>query len=581
VIRRAALVVCFMAASVAWAELSVRSEVDTQKLGVEDQVQLSITVSGGSVPGIPLPALTNLIVASGPASSSQVSFVNGTISQALTHTYWLQPKAPGKAEIGPVQIGSGADVKTAPAITLEVVPGSIRQQQQQQQAPDPMDPFAGGDPFERFFGRGRRGPAVQPKVFMEAALSRNRVYVGEPVLLTYYVYTQTNITDIRANEGPTYTGLWSEVLERPKQAPGGEPATVNGESFRRFPIEQRLLFPTKAGAITIPALGFKIAVARGGGFFDPMSGTAVVERTTKPVALTALPIPQTPDFSGAVGHFTASADLDKTQVAIGDAATLRFSVKGSGNLKWVDRAPELSIPGAKIYPPQVKSDLQTTTSGISGTKTWEFIIVPETAGTLAVPPLHLTYFDPQTGQLAEATTEPRTLVATGSAAPAGSAPVPAASTARAGGPLALRSELDLPHHFLPRLSPRTLAAVLVVLLLVHAGFFVVAWLGEHRRVASGAPAPSRDVRRALGELSRAERDGLSKEAAVALIERTLHDVFGPLDDTGTAPETARERAARDVLQEVYFIRYAPQLGDYSEKIREVARRAADVVRRYA
>jgi hypothetical protein len=52
-------------------------------------------------------------------------------------------------------------------------------------------------------------------------------------------------------------------------------------------------------------------------------------------------------------------------------------------------------------------------------------------------------------------------------------------------------------------------------------------------------------------------------------------------EASSATDGDRERAARTLLQEIQFIRYAPQLGDYSEKIRDVAARAADVVRRWA
>jgi len=66
-----------------------------------------------------------------------------------------------------------------------------------------------------------------------------------------------------------------------------------------------------------------------------------------------------------------------------------------------------------------------------------------------------------------------------------------------------------------------------------------------------------------------------------MIERTLHGVFGPIEENGAPPAGERERAIRDVLQQVQFIRYAPQLGDYSEKISAAAGHAADVVRRWA
>jgi hypothetical protein len=79
-------------------------------------------------------------------------------------------------------------------------------------------------------------------------------------------------------------------------------------------------------------------------------------------------------------------------------------------------------------------------------------------------------------------------------------------------------------------------------------------------------------------LERAGGGGLTKEAAATLIEKTLHDVFGPLEGE---EDGERGRAARAILQEVHFLRYAPQLGDYSETIRDLAARAREVVRRWA
>lgn len=96
----------------------------------------------------------------------------------------------------------------------------------------------------------------------------------------------------------------------------------------------------------------------------------------------------------------------------------------------------------------------------------------------------------------------------------------------------------------------------------------------------GGSASRRSVRTALRDLERARGGGMTKEAAAALIETALHDLFGPIEDGGP-PGGERERAAREILEEARFLRYAPQLGDYSEKIREVASRAADVVRRRA
>jgi hypothetical protein len=562
------------APSASAAESTVRAEVDARKVGVEDQVQLDLVVEGDTnlAEEVALPPLQGLRVAGGPSVSTQMSFVNGVTSQRRVYTWVLRPAAVGTAEIGAFEVKLASGRKTTAPIALEIVAGSIRPAQRRRASA--LDPF-GADPFGGLLGgRGANRPA--PKVLVKALASRDRVHVGEPVLVTYYVYTQTSITDLRAGDAPQYPGFWSEDLPQPEGGPRGEPATLDGERFERFPFLRKVLFPTRAGSLTIPPATFHVGVAPRG-FFD--AGDRSVTRTSDAVTVTVLPIPEEPGFAGAVGKFRATATLDKADVALGEAATLRFRVEGSGNLKWIDKAPELSVPGAKVYPPSTSSDLKTGPAGIAGSKTWEFAIVPETGGRLEVPALGFAYFDPAAGRIVRSETAPLALSVRGAAASSAPAFVPSAPS-RAPGQLALRAELD---QAVSRLSPapRTVAIALLAALAFHAALFVGPGLADRLRAARGRPAPRRTTRAALGEIERIGRDGPGKEAAAAALERALHEVFGPLENgSGSLPDE-RERAARAVLEEVRFLRYAPQLGDYSDQIREVAARAAEVVRRWA
>jgi hypothetical protein len=556
----AALVPCS-----ASAEFTLRSEVDARKIGVQDQLQLTITVEGSAAPDeIPLPALANLDVAAGPYQSSQVSIVNGRMSQSRSLTYVLQPRAPGKAEIGAVQAAG----QSSPAIAIEVVAGSIRPAEPPRQLG--RDPF--GDPLEEFFGQ-RRGRAAAPRLLMEAVPSRTRLKVGEPLVLTYWLYTQTAVADLQFKEAPQFAGFWVEDLEREKAPPAGEPATVEGQSYRRFPVLRKLLFPTKAGTLAIPASRFRVGLARTG-FFDAGGS---VERATKPVSIEVEPLPDAPGFAGAVGRFRAAASLDRDAVPLGEAVTLRFRVEGTGNLKWIDRGPELAVPGAKVFPPQAKSDLRTTPEGIVGSRTWEFVVVPETSGAVLIPPLAFSYFDPAAGRVVTSEAGPLSLRVEGGTVAAG---VPAAASAsaaaRATGSLPLRSDLDRPAGSM--LTSRALAAIAGLALLLHAGLWGADRLRGGLSGSGGKTASPRSVRAALNDLERASREAMSKEQAASLVEKAIGEAFGGIPD---ADDSERARAVRALLDDVRFVRYAPQLGDYSDKVRDLAARAAEAVRRWA
>jgi hypothetical protein len=548
------------------ASYTVRSTVDATRIGVEDQVQLTITLEGSDAPeAVALPTLTNLVVAGGPFQSTQVSIVNGRMTQTRSWTYVLQPQEEGRAEIGPVTAGT----ETAPALAIAVAPGRLLDR-------DPSrgsDPF-GLDPFGDAFGRRRpQRRATEPRVLVVASPSRTALRVGEPLLLTFHLYTQVAVSDLNFKEAPQFTGFWTEELERPETRPSGEAATLSGESYRRFPILRKLLFPTRAGKLEIPAATFRIGLpARG--FFD--SGRTV-ERATKPVTVTVESLPEAPGFSGAVGRFAASATLDRDTLPLGDAAILRLRVEGSGNLKWIDRPPAVAVPGAKVYPPQVKSDLKVTPQGIRGSRTWEFVVVPETTGSLEVPSVSFLYFDPKVQKIVAAETDPLPLhVEGGTVAPG--APVAPAIALGNGGALPLRADLDPPVLALPPLGGRAVAILAALVLLGHAGLWGAGLLrGAFRRVG-GRTTPVRSVRAALRDSARAGQAGVTKEQAAALLDKGLHEAFG---DIASDDESERARAVRALLSEVHFVRYAPQLGDYSETLGALAGRAGEAVRRWA
>lgn len=567
--RRAALLLLLAPAAASADAFTLRSEVDARKVGVEDELQLTITIEGSGGPDeIPLPVLTNLEVVGGPFQSTQVSVVNGRLSQSRSATYALRPRAVGKAVVGPVQAGE----QTAPAISIEVVPGRLLQRDAQPRSPFGLDPFA--DPFEGLLGRARRDRAA-PKLLLQSTASRTRLHVGEPLVLAYSLLTQTSVTDLQFKEGQQFSGFWVEDLERPEGPPSGEAATVAGESYRRFLVLRKLLFPTKAGTLTIPAATARIHLARRG-FFD---NAEVVERSTQPVAVTVDPLPDAAGFSGAVGRFRATASLDRDEVPLGEAATLRFRVEGTGNLKWIERGPHVQLKGARVFPPQAKSELKATPEGIAGSRTWEFVVVPETSGKVEVPPLSFSYFDPKAGQIMTADAGPLALRVEGGGAASGGRPTsapPVAGAAHAASAPALRSELD--PQSARDLSSRTLAALAGLALLLHAGIWGAARLSGAARRGAGRLASPRAVRAARHDLARVGREPMSKEQAAALVEKALHEAFGEVTD---GDDGERARAVRALLDDARFVRYAPQLGDYSDKVKDLAARATEAVRRWA
>ncbi|HEY6546511.1 MAG TPA: BatD family protein, partial [Vicinamibacteria bacterium] len=433
-------------------EPGVHSDVDARRIGVEDVVQWSLRLEGAAVQAegeIAVPPLKNLKVVGGPSVSTQISLVNGRMSQTKTYTWVMQPLAAGAAEIGALKLKLPSGEATAPAIAIEVGAGSLRPRTR----PRATSPF-GADPFGDMLEpqRARTGG----KLFVEAVPSRSKVRVGEAFLLTYFIYARgVRPTDMQSSGTPQYPGFWAENVESP-DPPREEEVTFEGETYLRFPIYRKLLFGTRAGDVTIPPLTVRVALARQSLFDSGM----VVERSTKPVKLKVEALPAAAEAQGAVGRFKVQTTVEPRSLRLGDAATVRFRVEGSGNLKWVEKGPELVVPGAKVFPPQVKSNLQARMDGFAGSKTWEYVVVPETSGRITIPALPFTWFDPAEGKLASQEGAPIDLEVQAAANAAG-LPTPVAVAPRGRGSLALRDALDRAPLLRP-LSARVLLIALIV-----------------------------------------------------------------------------------------------------------------------
>ena len=154
-------------------------------------------------------------------------------------------------------------------------------------------------------------------------------------------------------------------------------------------------------------------------FSDPYFGerqqmharAEAVEIDVKPLPAAGRP----PEFSGAVGQFTFSAEGSPRQVKVGDPVTMKLTVSGRGNFDRVE-APALSeSSGWRVYPPSANFHSEDEIS-IRGTKTFELAVIPETKKT-AMPVFAFAYFDPEQEKYVTLRSEPAALTVEGGAPP--------------------------------------------------------------------------------------------------------------------------------------------------------------------
>ncbi len=387
----ALLIVLLSGSNAPGQDIQATASVDSDIVGVQDQFQLTITISGkdsGDAEDPRLPELRDFKIVSGPSISSQFQWINGRTSSSKSFTYILIPKKEGQFTIDAVEVPAGNKIHRTQSIQIRVTSAPRNQSPQQQTPFAPFDPF-GEEPAQ---GRRLSGDAV----IVQAELDRNSAYVGQQVTLSYLVYTQIGITGIQLQENPPLSGFWVEDLEVEKN-PAGVRSMIDGREYLVYTIKKQALFATTTGKLRIPSSTFAFSVSTGGSFFGIFDRTETLYRQNRELFIDIKPLPvagRPTDFSNAVGAFILSASIDKKQAATGEAVALRVKLEGQGNLKMI---PDISLPpfpDFTIYSSKHDDNIRTLDRNqIGGDKTWEYAIVPKAPGRQTIPPLSFSYFN--------------------------------------------------------------------------------------------------------------------------------------------------------------------------------------------
>jgi tetratricopeptide (TPR) repeat protein len=389
----------------AWGQdVQVTASVSSDTVGIQDQFQVSVTVTGkdsGDAENPRFSRMQGFKVVSGPSIGTQFQWVNGKSSSSKSFVYILIPEKEGQFTIDPVEVRVGGKIFKTQPLQVRVTSAPSNPPP----APQRQRPFAPFDPFDDETAPSRR-PAGD-SVFIRAELDRTSAYPGQQVTLIYKLYTQVSVNGIQLQENPPLSGFWIEDLQvDPK--PKAERLVVKGREYQAFVIKKQALFATTTGKLKIPSCTFAISAGIGGDIFGIFSQTETLYRKTDEIALDVKPLPTTDrpaDFHNAVGSFTLTASMDKNQVATGDAVALRVKLEGRGNLKTI---PDISIPALPdftIYSSK-RADASRSFAGdqVGGDKTWEYVIVPKAPGRQTIPSLSFSFFDPERDKYETVTT---------------------------------------------------------------------------------------------------------------------------------------------------------------------------------
>ncbi|MDT8392517.1 MAG: BatD family protein [Bacteroidales bacterium] len=378
-------------------------------VSVGDRFQLTYTanVSGGKFKA---PSIENFRVLSGPNISTSQSYqvINGRMTQSVSvsYVYYLQAYAEGTFKIPPAGLDHEGKEYQSNAVEIKVIQGNA-----QASAAN-----AGNQGAQKATADQSQQQSTGDDVFLRTYVSNRNPYQGEQVIVTYKIYTaNVPISEIDFQNSASFPGFWATNLLDTRQQIQPEEEVIDGRQFLSGTLYRGALFPQKSGSITIgPKKLNCTAQIRTEGvkrvrdpffdsffddpFFNNRYKNVRLELESNAVNINVKPLPvegKPAGYSGAVGSFSLKGSVDNTELKVNDAITLKLEISGSGNLELINTPDVNWPPDFETYEPKVINNLSTSNSGVSGSRTFEFLAIPRSAGDFTLDPIELSYFDPR------------------------------------------------------------------------------------------------------------------------------------------------------------------------------------------
>jgi hypothetical protein len=106
------------------------------------------------------------------------------------------------------------------------------------------------------------------------------------------------------------------------------------------------------------------------------------------------PPPPPKGFSGLVGSFDIEASMSKRHLEVGESATLRLTVSGTGNVQMINEPELAELPSFKVYGDQPERSINRSGRSLTGSRSFSKALVPLEPGEWILPSVEIVYFDP-------------------------------------------------------------------------------------------------------------------------------------------------------------------------------------------
>ena len=359
-------------------QINFEVSVSKKQLGLNERLRVDFAIDKPGDNFRP-PSFSSFRVISGPMQSVSNVFVNGKRTYSMTYTYFITPLKKGVFDIEQASIEYEGNVYKTTPVTINVTEAVAIPR-------DPNDPKY----------------IVDEKLHLAAEVSKRSPYVNEPITIVYKLYFAQNVnpTDVDVVDMPKYNDFWSYNVDIPNR--NIDTSIYKGERYNFVEWRKVVLYPQRAGKLEIKPLSLDVTVNVPTGkrdFFQRVIYTQVPKLISAGnLTINVKPLPtegQPDDFGGAVGNFNIDVSTSKKQLKANESLQAKVKISGRGNLRLFGM-PNLQTPSAiEQYEPETSENIRSNLSGMSGSITQSYTLIPQVQGKYPIPSVEFSFFNPK------------------------------------------------------------------------------------------------------------------------------------------------------------------------------------------
>ena len=360
------------------AQINFEATVSKSKLALNERLRIDFVMNQNGDNFSP-PEFENFQIIGGPNQSIKTSYVNGERKFSKTYSYFLKPLKKGKLKINQASIEIDGEIYKSLQIEV-LITDSVKQPS------DSITQYYNDDDIE-----------------LRALISKGSPYLNEPITVVYKLYYKApiNISDARETETPKFKDFWSQTIKIPQLKV--ERDIYKGQNYNVVEWRKVVLYPQKVGELEISPLSLNLVLDVPTDKRD-FFGNVIYDQTSQMIStgmrrIIVKDLPQLgkPDsFSGAVGNFEFDVILNKNSLRATESFQAELKVKGNGNLKLFD-LPDILVPNSmELFEPEREELISTNLSGMSGSVSKSFTVIPRFQGNFPIEEVEFSYFDPNT-----------------------------------------------------------------------------------------------------------------------------------------------------------------------------------------